>query len=125
MNRESQIAAHSKYNDRIQTGMEVAFHEFYDSGGSNEEEHKMVKATTTAKTRQTTKPRKAKVGQDKVQAKSTQNAATHRNVGAPIEHFHGEPTDKSTGDAGDLEEEVLDRHAPYNKTYGLKDGPEE
>jgi hypothetical protein len=40
--------------------------------------------------------------------------------GAPIEHYHGEPNrGKKTGDPGSLEEETLDRDAPYNKTYGL------
>ena len=37
--------------------------------------------------------------------------------GAPIEHYHGEPNrGKKTGDPGSLEEETLDRDAPYNKT---------
>jgi hypothetical protein len=39
--------------------------------------------------------------------------------GAPIEHYHGEPNrGKKTGDPGSLDEETLDRDAPYNKTYG-------
>ena len=39
--------------------------------------------------------------------------------GAPIEHYHGEPNrGKRTGEPGSLEEETLDRDAPYNKTYG-------
>jgi hypothetical protein len=39
--------------------------------------------------------------------------------GAPIEHYHGGPNrGKKTGDPGSLEEETLDRDAPYNKTYG-------
>ena len=39
--------------------------------------------------------------------------------GAPIEHHHGEPNrGKKTGDPGSLDEETLDRDAPYNKTYG-------
>lgn len=41
--------------------------------------------------------------------------------GAPIEHYHGEPNrGKKTGDPGSLEEETLDRDAPYNKTYGRR-----
>ena len=39
--------------------------------------------------------------------------------GAPIEHYHGEPNrGKKTGDPGSLDQETLDRDAPYNKTYG-------
>lgn len=42
--------------------------------------------------------------------------------GAPIERYHGEVTDgKRTGDPGDLDEETLDRDAPFNKSYGLRD----
>jgi len=28
---------------------------------------------------------------------------------------------RGTNDVGDLDEETLDRNAPYNRTYGLKD----
>jgi hypothetical protein len=40
--------------------------------------------------------------------------------GAPIEKFRGErtPMAEHTGDPGSLEEETLDRDAPYNQTYG-------
>jgi len=39
--------------------------------------------------------------------------------GAPIEHYRGErSTGKQTGGPGSLEEETLDREAPYNGTYG-------
>jgi|ERR1700677_4491018 hypothetical protein len=38
---------------------------------------------------------------------------------APIEHYRGERTRAGqTGPQGSLEEETLDREAPYNKTYG-------
>ncbi len=38
---------------------------------------------------------------------------------APIEHYRGERSrGQQTGPLGSLEEETLDRDAPYNKTYG-------
>lgn len=40
--------------------------------------------------------------------------------GAPFEHYHGEPTGKHVGAAGDLEQETLDQNAPFNKTYGIE-----
>lgn len=42
------------------------------------------------------------------------------DAGAPIEHYRGERTltDEHTGDVGSIEEETLDRDAPYNRTYG-------
>jgi hypothetical protein len=51
-------------------------------------------------------------------------ATTPENVdrGAPIEKYRGEITDGSrVGDPGDLEEETLDRDAPFNKSYGTRD----
>lgn len=41
--------------------------------------------------------------------------------GAPIEKFRGERTwlAEHTGEAGSLDEETLDRDAPYNQTYGI------
>jgi hypothetical protein len=42
--------------------------------------------------------------------------------GARIEHYRGEPhRSQRTGEPGALEEETLDRDAPYNKTYGRRD----
>jgi hypothetical protein len=40
--------------------------------------------------------------------------------GAPIEKFRGErnPMPEHTGAPGSLDEETLDRDAPYNQTYG-------
>jgi hypothetical protein len=39
--------------------------------------------------------------------------------GAPVEHYHVEPTrGETTGSAGSVEQETLDRDAPYNRTYG-------
>jgi len=36
-----------------------------------------------------------------------------------MEHFRGERNrGERTGDAGSLDEETLDRDAPYNHTYG-------
>ncbi len=45
-------------------------------------------------------------------------ANNNTRPGAPVEHYHVEPTGKTTGDPGSLDEETLDRDAPYNKTYG-------
>jgi hypothetical protein len=76
-----------------------------------------TKKKTTAKVKRTTKSKSAE----------TSKSATRREVpqredertGAPIEHYRGEPNrGKKTGDPGSLEEETLDRSAPYNKTYG-------
>ena len=89
----------------------------------------MAKKTTTAKTRQTSRRQTAKTG-----AKSKRPDVKHRDIehpdaeqragagrGAPIEHYHGEPNrGKLTGDAGSLDEETLDRDAPYNWTYGTR-----
>ena len=39
--------------------------------------------------------------------------------GAVMEHFRGERNrGERTGDPGSLDEETLDRGAPYNRTYG-------
>lgn len=45
-----------------------------------------------------------------------------QDQGAPIERYRGEITDgEHNGHPGDLEEETLDRDAPFNKSYGLRD----
>jgi hypothetical protein len=89
----------------------------------------MAKKTTTAKTKQTSKRQVAQTG-----AKAKRPDIKHRDIehphaepgadagrGAPIEHYHGEPNrGKLTGDAGSLDEETLDRDAPYNRTYGTR-----
>ena len=41
--------------------------------------------------------------------------------GTPIETYKGDPDAERSSDIGDLEEETLDRDAPFNKTYGIKD----
>ena len=41
--------------------------------------------------------------------------------GTPIETYKGDPDAERSSDVGDLEEETLDRDAPFNKTYGIKD----
>lgn len=42
--------------------------------------------------------------------------------GAPVERFRGEVTNgERVGDPGDLEEDTLDKDAPFNKTHGLRD----
>ncbi len=66
----------------------------------------MTKKSSSAKSRTATKP----VSDDNI------------DQGAPIEHFRGERArDRKTGDSGDIEEETLDRDAPFNKTYGTRD----
>jgi hypothetical protein len=91
----------------------------------------MAKKSTTAKS--TTKAnRSAKPQLDKHSAKPSRSEQSHPNVekteaerdelahrGAPIEHFRGERNrGEQTGDMGSLDEETLDRDAPYNRTYG-------
>ena len=87
----------------------------------------MAKKNTTAQGKRTSKPQRAASA-----TKSKRAAEEHRQVdnsdlerdrqagsGAPIEHFRGErTTGKHTGDAGSVDEETLDRDAPYNQTYG-------
>jgi hypothetical protein len=79
----------------------------------------MAKKSTTRKTKRTpktqaTEPQAQTKRPDPIERKET-------GRGAPIEHFHGEnPTRGRTGDPGDLEDETLDRDAPYNKTYGRR-----
>jgi hypothetical protein len=87
----------------------------------------MAKKTTTAKAKQTVKPHVARNA-----AKSKRSEQNHPEVetreierereserGALIEHFRGERTrGEHTGDTGSLDEETLDRSAPYNRTYG-------
>lgn len=41
--------------------------------------------------------------------------------GTPIESYKGDPDARRANETGDLEEETLDRDAPFNKTYGIKD----
>jgi hypothetical protein len=93
----------------------------------------MAKKTTTAKTAAKAK-RSAKPHVDKHSAKSNRSKASHPDVeraeverdesvdrGAPIEHFRGERNrGQQTGDVGSLDEETLDRDAPYNRTYGQR-----
>jgi hypothetical protein len=88
----------------------------------------MAKKTTTAKTKQTSKRQTAATG-----AKAKRPDAKHRDIehsdaehmadtghGAPIEHYHGERNrGKLIDEPGSLDEETLDRDAPYNRTYGV------
>jgi hypothetical protein len=77
----------------------------------------MAKKRTTAKAKRTSKPQSA---ESKTQAKRP--GVKHKDDGdrgAPIEHFHGEPNRANQIDQpGSLDQETLDRDAPYNKTYG-------
>jgi hypothetical protein len=86
----------------------------------------MAKKTTTPKTKRSAKPRVAKRSAKPKQEKNhpdVENVEMERpgmsEQGAPIEHFRGERNrGQHTGDAGSLEDETLDRNAPYNRTYG-------
>lgn len=61
-----------------------------------------------------------KTGSDK--PKGTNKKHSAHEEGAPVERYRGEITDGSrVGDPGDLEEETLDRDAPFNKSYGTRD----
>lgn len=40
---------------------------------------------------------------------------------AAFDPSHSNSSGNEPSDVGDIEEETLDRDAPYNKTYGLKD----
>lgn len=87
----------------------------------------MAKKTTTGRAKRSAKPRV-----EKHSAKSKRSEQSHPLVeksevaheemsdrGAPIEHFRGERNrGQHTGDVGSLNEETLDRDAPYNRTYG-------
>jgi hypothetical protein len=91
----------------------------------------MAKKTATTKAKRSAKPRV-----EKPAAKSKRSELNHPNVdrtdvaheqmtdrGARIEHFRGERNrGQHTGDVGSLEEETLDRDAPYNRTYGRRAG---
>ena len=83
-----------------------------------------LEKTATVKGRRVSAPKSAS---REPQARAVRQAPTDRpdvdeeygGRGAPIEHYHGEPNrGKRTGEPGSLEEETLDRDAPYNKTYG-------
>ncbi|WP_437228938.1 hypothetical protein SH661x_001165 [Planctomicrobium sp. SH661] len=78
--------------------------------------------------------RPAKQAGNKIPDSHPENTATagpcdevrHTGPGAPIEHYHGEPTrGERTGSPGDLEEVTLDKNAPYNRTYGLESHPQD
>jgi hypothetical protein len=87
----------------------------------------MAKKTTTAKVK-----RSSKSHTEKTAAKSKRSEQGQSNIassemeredpsdqGALIEHFRGERTrGEHTGEPGSLEDETLDRDAPYNRTYG-------
>jgi len=78
---------------------------------------KSTSKTTTAKGKRTATTQSAEVTPSVKRSDWPEREAADR--GAPIEHYHGEPNrGKKTGSPGSLEEETLDRDAPYNKTYG-------
>jgi hypothetical protein len=98
-----------------------------------------TKAKQTGKRNVARKPSKRHVSSDaskprlsRAAAESNRSEAGHPHVenrgveqerpldrGALMEHFRGERNrGERTGDAGSLDEETLDRDAPYNHTYG-------
>jgi hypothetical protein len=87
----------------------------------------MAKKTTTAKAKRSskthtekraTKSKRSEQGQSNV-ANSEIEREHQSDQEALIEHYRGERTrGKHTGEAGSLEDETLDRDAPYNRTYG-------
>jgi hypothetical protein len=95
----------------------------------------MAKRTTTKRTTTNkTTPKKTARAQGKRQstfrsAKATAQAkrpdekqSADVDPGPRIEHYRGEPHRGQRADEpGSLEEETLDRDAPYNKTYGRRD----
>jgi hypothetical protein len=77
----------------------------------------MAKKTTTSRGKRTSKshPTEQKTQNIPQDAKRDKDAER----GAPVEHYHVEPNrGERTGSPGSVEEETLDRSAPYNKTYG-------
>jgi hypothetical protein len=94
----------------------------------------MAKRTTTKRTTANkTTPKKTARAQGKRKSTSRSTKATAQakrpdekqgadvHPGARIEHYRGEPhRSERTGEPGSLEEETLDRDAPYNKTYGRR-----
>jgi hypothetical protein len=95
----------------------------------------MAKRTTTKKIRANkSTPKKTAPAQGKRKSTSRSPKATAQakrpeaeqredvDQGARIEHYRGEPhRSQRTGEPGALEEQTLDRDAPYNKTYGRRD----
>ena len=74
----------------------------------------MAKKTTKA----TTRTSKTQSAEDQAQTSRTRKSKQDNEQGPPIEHYHGERTSDHNTDQGDLDDETLDRIAPYNKTYG-------
>lgn len=79
----------------------------------------MAKKPTTSKT---TTSRAKKPADQKAtrETAAMEDRVPRSDEGAPLEHYRGERTltNEYTGDVGSLEEETLDRDAPYNRTYG-------
>ena len=59
--------------------------------------------------------------EEKTKSRTAPATTPNKNNCAPIEQCHGETTSKHLTEQGDLDEETLDRDAPYNKTYGRAD----
>lgn len=55
------------------------------------------------------------------QEQEPNSGAQPRRRGTPIETYKGDPDAARSDEEGDIEKETLDRHAPYNKTYGIAD----
>lgn len=81
----------------------------------------MARNTATGKTQETVQRSK---NEDKPNQRVGKTASTARDAstnGTPIETYKGDPSATHTSEVGDIEEETLDRNAPFNKTYGIKD----
>lgn len=97
-----------------------------------------TKAKQTGKRNVARKPSKPHVSSDaakshlsRAASESNRSETSHPDVenrdvehegpldrGVLMEHFRGERSRERTGEAGSLDEETLDRDAPYNRTYG-------
>jgi hypothetical protein len=78
---------------------------------------KMAKKTTTARVNRSAKSRS---DAESTESNGPDVKREDEGVrGAPIERYRGEPNrQERTGAPGSLENETLDRSAPFNKTYG-------
>lgn len=75
---------------------------------------KKTRATKQASNRPSSSPSST----DKTRSASGRKRKPERDLGATAERGEAEPLTRPIGDQGDLDDETLDRDAPYNKTYG-------
>ena len=76
---------------------------------------------TNKTTRTTKKVSKTQSTEDQVRTPRARKVTQDKKQDLQVEHNHGEPTEKHIVDEGDLDEETLNRNAPYNRTYGRTD----